>query len=341
MPRGTGATGERAHPVLTRRALLAGLGGLALASPRVHARETGVLTAADVHVDGYPTVEAVRFISRALEQATGGALRVRLYHAGQLGRESDTINLARFGALDFTRVHVGALNNMFPATRVLALPYVFDSVAHMRRAHDGAPGRAVLDAFAARGLVGLAIYDAGARCFYNARRAIATPADLRGLKIRVPPSDIFMELVRAFGANPTPLAFGETYSALETGLIDGAENNWLTYQTSRQFEAARHWAQSEHSYAPDILLMSATRFASLTPQQRETLKAAAAESVPYMRGLWDQREDKARAEVLAAGTRVTEVEREAFRRAARPVLERHLRDTDLAALHREIQALSG
>lgn len=329
--------------MLNRRHLLGGVAGLLAAGAwrPAWARESGVLTAADVHVDGYPTVEAVRFISRRLEHETGGELRVRLYHAGQLGRENDTINLARFGVLDLVRVHVGALNNMFPATRVLALPYVFESVAHLRRAHDGAPGRAVLEAFARRGLVGLALYDAGARCFYNARRAVHTPSDLRGLKIRVPPSDIFMALARALGANPTPLAFGETYSALETGLIDGAENNWLTYHTSRQFEAAPHWAQTEHSYAPDVLLMSALRHAALTPRQQELMRVAAADSVPFMRALWDQREQAARAAVLAAGTRVSAVDRDAFRRAAQPVLEHHLHDAGLAQLYRGIQALTG
>jgi len=325
--------------VIRRRALLAGAAALAV-SRAARAAPQQALTAADVHVDGYPTVMAVRRIGEILERETGGRLGTRVYHAGQLGREGDTVNLARFGALDITRVNMAALNNMFPATRILSLPYVFDSVAHLRRALDGEPGRAILRDFERRDLVGLAFYDAGARCFYNARHPVRTPADLAGLKIRVPPSDIFMDLVRTLGANPTPLAFGEVFSALQTGLIDGAENNWQTFHTSRQFEVAHHWSQTEHSYSPEALLMSRARFDALAPPDRELLRAAAAESVPYMRELWDLSEVRSRDTVLAAGTRVAEVDLDAFRLAAAPVLRRHLDEPGLRALHDGIRALA-
>lgn len=325
--------------MIRRRALLAAAAALVVArTGRAAPRQA--LTAADVHVDGYPTVMAVRRIGEILERETGGRLGTRVYHAGQLGREGDTVNLARFGALDITRVNMAALNNMFPATRILSLPYVFDSVAHLRRALDGEPGRAILRDFERRDLVGLAFYDAGARCFYNARHPVRAPADLAGLKTRVPPSDIFMDLVRTLGANPTPLAFGEVFSALQTGLIDGAENNWQTYHTSRQFEVAHDWSQTEHSYSPEALLMSRTRFDALAPPDRELLRAAAAESVPYMRELWDQSEIRSRDTALAAGTRVAEVDLDAFRVAARPVLERHLDEPGLRALHDGIRALA-
>lgn len=325
--------------MIRRRALLAGAAALAV-SRAARAAPQQALTAADVHVDGYPTVMAVRRIGEILERETGGRLGTRVYHAGQLGREGDTVNLARFGALDITRVNMAALNNMFPATRILSLPYVFDSVAHLRRALDGEPGRAILRDFERRDLVGLAFYDAGARCFYNARHPVRTPADLAGLKIRVPPSDIFMDLVRTLGANPTPLAFGEVFSALQTGLIDGAENNWQTFHTSRQFEVAHHWSQTEHSYSPEALLMSRARFDALAPPDRELLRAAAAESVPYMRELWDLSEVRSRDTVLAAGTRVAEVDLDAFRLAAAPVLRRHLDEPGLRALHDGIRALA-
>jgi len=325
--------------MLSRRALLAGGAALALARNAGAAPAT-VLTAADVHVDGYPTVMAVRRIGEILERETGGRLGTRVYHAGQLGREGDTVSLARFGALDLTRVNMAALNNMFPATRILSLPYVFDSVAHLRRALDGAPGREILQSFERKDLVGLAYYDAGARCFYNARRPVRVPADLAGLKIRVPPSDIFMDLVRTLGANPTPLAFGEVFSALQTGLIDGAENNWQTFHTSRQFEVAHEWSQTEHSYSPEALLMSRRRYDALAPADQELLRRAAAESVPYMRELWDQSEIRSRETVLAAGTRIAEVDRAAFRAAAQPVLDRHLDEPGLRALHDGIRALA-
>jgi len=328
--------------MLTRRDLLTGSAALAcsVAVARSYAAGAAVLTAADVHIDGYPTVEAVRWMGRVIDDATQGRLQIRMYHSGQLGRETDTINLARFGALDITRVNVAALNNAFPLTDVLALPYVFDSTAHMRRCLDGVVGRAILQGFEARGLVGLAFYDSGVRCFYNHVRPIVQPADLVGLKIRVPPSDIFVQLVRALGANPTPLSYGEVFSALQTHLIDGAENNWPTFLTSRQFEVARFWAQSEHSFAPEVLLMSQQRFTSLPPRDREVLLDAAARSVPVMRELWDRNEAEARATVEKAGVRVTEVDRKAFGSAAAPVLAEYLKDPQVMRLHRDIRALA-
>jgi tripartite ATP-independent transporter DctP family solute receptor len=292
-----------------------------------------VLTAADVHVNGYPTVEAVRWMGETLASQTQGRLAIRIYHSGQLGRETDAINLARFGALDIARVNVAALNNAFPLTDVLALPYVFESVAHMRRALDGATGREILRGFEARGLKGLAFYDSGMRCFYNHRRPVVQPSDLRGLKIRVPPSDIFVGLVRALGANPTPLSYGEVFSALQTHLIDGAENNWTTFHTSRQFEVARHWSQSMHSFSPEVLLMSKRNFEKLSSADRELMMDVAARSVPYMRERWDQREAESRAAVEKAGVQVTEVDRVAFQRAVAPWMESYLRDADLRRLY--------
>ena len=322
--------------MLTRRAFLgaslAAAGGAALGAAPQRA-----LTATDVHTPGYPTVEALRFIGETLERETQGRLALRLYHSGQLGRESDAIDLARFGALDIVRVNVGALNNPFPATQVLALPYVFDSTAHMRRAIDGDVGQAIRDAFAARDLVGLAIYDAGQRCFYNTKRAIQVPADLHGLKIRVPPSDIFMELVRALGANPTPLPYGEAYSALQTHLIDGAENNWQSFHTTRQFEVARHWSQTGHSFAPDALLLSRRTYDALAPDDRDRLVDIALRSVTHMRGLWDSSEAASRRFVLEHGVVANEVDRDAFVRAAAPVLERRRGDALVDKLYRGIR----
>jgi tripartite ATP-independent transporter DctP family solute receptor len=327
--------------MIDRRRVIQGLAGAALASREAFAATRGadgLLTAADVHVDGYPTVEAVRWIGRVLEAQTGGRLHIRVYHSGQLGREGDAVNLARFGALDIARVNVAALNNAFELTDILALPYVFDSVAHMRHCLDGAVGREILRGFEARGLVGLAFYDSGVRCFYNHVRPIATPADLAGLKIRVPPSDIFVGLIRMLGANPTPLSFGEVFSSLQTHLIDGAENNWPTFYTSRQFEVARYWSQTQHSFAPEVLLMSKRRLDAMSPGDRALMLDAAAKSVPYMRELWDRREAESRAAVEKAGVQVNEVDRQAFRRAAAPLLTQYLANPDLNRLHRAIRA---
>jgi tripartite ATP-independent transporter DctP family solute receptor len=299
-----------------------------------------LLTATDVHVQNYPTVAAVRWIGEQLQQRTGGELGIRLYAAGQLGRESEAIDMARFGAIDITRVYSGALNNAFPLTQALCLPYVFDSVAHMRRAMDQGVGSAVLSGFDVRELVGLAIYDSGARSFYNTRRPIVAPADLAGLKIRVPVSDIFIRMLRQFGANPTPLALGEVFPGLETHMIDGAENNIRSFHSNRHFESARFWSDSSHSYAPDVLLISRASLDALAPPERELLLELAGESVAVMRRLWDESESAARAAVRAAGVQFNDVDVPAFRAAAQPLLDAYRRDPQIDALYRRIRELA-
>ena len=296
-----------------------------------------LFTATDVHVRDYPTVQAVNWIGETLERETNGRLRLRMFHGGQLGRESEAIDMARFGVIDITRVYSGALNNAFPLTQAVCLPYVFDSVAHLRHTLDGDVGAEVLRGFQTRDLVGLAIYDSGARCFYNTRRALRTPADLHGLKIRVPASDIFIRLIRLLGANPTPLSLGEAFSALETHLIDGAENNIRSFHSSRHFEAAGHWSKTEHSYAPDVLLISRKSFDTLSPADRQLLIETARESVTVMRKLWDESENTARQAVIDYGVEMNDVDLPAFRRVAEPLLAEYRRDPAIDSLYRRIR----
>ncbi|ATD68502.1 C4-dicarboxylate ABC transporter [Luteimonas chenhongjianii] len=328
----------------TRRAFLAGLGA-ACAAPLLPSAlraddAATVLTATDVHVSNYPTVEAVRWIGEVLERETGGRVRLRQYHSGQLGREAEAIDMARFGAIDMTRVYSGALNNAFPLTTALCLPYAFDSVAHMRHALDSGVAQTVLDGFGSRDLVGLAVYDSGARCFYNTRHPIVTPKDLQGLKLRVASSDMFIELVRLLGANPTPMSLGDTFSGMETHMIDGAENNMRSFHSSRHFEAARYWSQSEHSYAPDILLISRRSLDALRPSDRDLLIDTARASVSQMRRLWDESEGAARQQVAEYGIELNEVDMDAFRSAAQPIRERYLRQPELQTLYRRIRDLA-
>jgi tripartite ATP-independent transporter DctP family solute receptor len=327
--------------MLTRRdALLLCAGGALAATRPLAAMPDRLLNAADVHVSGYPTVEAVRWIGERLAAATGGELGIRVYHSGQLGREHDTVEMARFGAIDLTRVNFAALTNAFPLTGVAALPYVFDSVEHMRRAIDGEPGQRILEDFARRDLVGLAIYDSGVRCVYNVRRPIHRPADLAGLKIRVPPSDIFIEIGRALGANPTPLPFGEVYSSLQTHLIDGAENNIRSFHSSRQFEVARYWSETLHSYSPEALLLSRRTFDRLGARERDLLLDLARESVPVMRALWDEAEATSRRFVTDAGVQLNDVELVEFQQATAPMVQSRLRTPPLQRLYDDIRGMA-
>lgn len=335
--------------MITRRGFLtAGLGTLAAVTVGACSRGTSaagsstangshVLTASDVHVADYPTVAAVEWIGKELEKQTHGRLRLRMYHSGQLGRESENIDMARFGVIDFTRVYSGALNNAYPLTRILCLPYVFDSVAHMRRALDGGVADAVLHGFESRGLVGMAIYDSGTRNFYNTKHPIVEPKDLHGMKLRVARSDIFLKLIRLFGANPTPMSLGETFSALETHMIDGAENNIMSFQSSRHYEAAHYWSETAHSYAPDILLMSQRNLEALKPADRELLVDLGRRSVTVMRQLWDANAKKALQTVLAHGVQANAVDMPAFRKAADPLLREYLKQPDIAELYRRIR----
>jgi tripartite ATP-independent transporter DctP family solute receptor len=333
---------------LTRRTLTRGaLGltavsasGLAACGSRQGAGGRTILSAVDVHPVDFPTVTAVKWIGEELGRLTDGRLGIHQFPSGQLGNEDDSIGMARFQAVDLCRVAVAALNNAFPETRLLALPYVFRSVPHVRAVVDGEIGTELLNVFEGRDLIGLAYYDAAPRCFYNVRHPVTEPGQMRGLKMRAPQSDIFLDSIRAMGANPTPLTFGAVFSSLQTHLIDGAENNWPAYQSSRQFEVAQFWSQTEHSFSPDALLMSKASFDALTPADRELVRDVARRSVQVMRLDWDRREAEARAAVIAAGVQVAEVDKAAFAATVRPVLDKYLAEPRLRALHERIVAVA-
>jgi TRAP-type C4-dicarboxylate transport system substrate-binding protein len=173
---------------------------------------------------------------------------------------------------------------------------------------------------------------------YNARHPIHTPADMRGLKVRVPRADIFIQTLEAMGANPTPIPFGEVFTGLQTHLIDAAENNWATFQSTRQYEVARYWSQTDHCAAPEALLMSKARFDAFSRADQDLIRAKARESVPVMRALWDEKQATARQTVLAAGVEANDADIEAFRRAVAPVKQRFLADANIAATVRRIEA---
>lgn len=326
--------------MLTRRSLglLAGGAAVTACTPRAATGAGRVFSEAEVHPEGHPTANAVKWMGEELARLTDGRLSINQFISGQLGAEDDSIGLARFGAVDMCRVAVAALNNAFPETRLLALPYVFRDVAHMRAVVDGDVGHDLLNVFAHRGLVGLAYYDAAPRCLYNVRHPVEEPGQLRGLKIRAPNSDIFLEMLSVMGANPTPLSFGAIFSSLQTHLIDGAENNWPSYQSSRQYEVAQYWSDSQHCFSPDALLMSKDAFDALTPADRELLLDVARRSVDVQRIDWDARSAQAQAETTAAGVQISAVDRPAFEATVRPLLERYLRDPVLRGLYERAAA---
>lgn len=325
--------------MLTRRQLLLSPIALAACGGQDGAPDRP-LFAADTHPDEYPTVQALHEINRILKERTAGEMGVRVYSGGQLGAEKDTLEITIFGGIDLNRVNLAPLNSIVPETVVLALPFLFRSIPHLRQSLDGSPGKRILDAMLPHGLKGLCYYDSGARSFYNTRRAIRTPADLAGMKIRVQNSDIYVSMVQALGANPTPIPYGEVYQALVQGVVDGAENNWPSYESSRHFEAARHYSLTQHVMAPEVLVASRRTWDGLTADQQEALQAAADESVIYMRKLWDLRVSASRQRVLADGIELVEdVDHDGFSGLMRPVWERYLVTPELRALAGDIQKI--
>ena len=294
---------------------------------------------AEVHPADYPTTQAVTYMGKLLGEQSRGRLGVKVFPSGALGTEKDNVEQLRLGALDMMRINVGPLNAVVPETLVTVLPFVFRSTEHMRKVLDGPIGDEILASMGSQGLVGLAFYDSGARSFYSAKKPIRTLADMKGLKIRVQQSDLFVAMIEALGANPTPMPYGEVYTALKTGIVDAAENNWPSYESSRHFEAAKYYTQTEHSLAPEVLVFSKKIWDTLAPADQAMIRKVAKESVPYMRKLWDEREVKSRKVVEAAGTQVIPIaNKQEFIDAMRPVYAKFASDPKLADLVKRIQA---
>lgn len=279
----------------------------------------------DHHPSDYPTVLAVDYMAKLLREETDGRLDIRIYAGGQLGSERDTLEITTFGGLDLNRVNFAPLNAIEPMTVVPSLPFLFRSQAHLHRVLDGEEGEAILASLEKHNLIGLCYYDSGERSFYNTRRPIRTPEDMRGMKIRVQNSDLYVAMIRALGADATPMSLGEVYQSLVQGVIDGAENNWPSYESGRHFEAAPYYSLTRHVMAPEALVMSKSRWDKLPESDRALVKSAAKRSVPYMRGLWNERVEAAKAKLATTSVEVNEVDDlSAFQDLMRPVWDRFI-----------------
>ncbi len=308
----------------------------ALMSMGAHAVE---FRSSDIHPDDYPTVQAVRHMGEELNKLSGGKHSIKVFAKSALGGEKDTIEQTKLGALAMTRVNVAPMNNICPATMVPTMPFLFRSTEHMRKVLDGAIGEEILKDCEAQGFVGLAFYDSGARSIYTVKKPIKTLADAKGLKVRVQQSDLWVSLLEAMGANATPMPYGEVYTALKTGLVDAAENNYPSYESSRHFEVAKYYNKTEHSMAPEILLFSKKVWDGLSPEDQKNIRAAAKESVTYMRKLWDEREAKSLAIVKAGGAEILDVDKASFQAAMKPVYDKFLKDPKLQDMVKRINAV--
>jgi tripartite ATP-independent transporter DctP family solute receptor len=291
----------------------------------------------DIHPDGYPTVDAVKYMGTVLAKLSNGKHSIKVFNNSALGAEKDTIEQAKIGAVAMTRVNIAPMNNICPTTVVPTMPFLFHSKEHMRHVLDGPIGEEILKSCEAQGFIGLAFYDSGARSIY-AKKPVKTVADVKGMKIRVQQSDLWVALVGAMGGNATPMPAGEVYTALKTGLIDAAENNIPSYDGFKHFEVVKFYSRTEHSMAPEMLLMSKMVFDKLPKAEQDMIRAAAKESVAFQRKKWDEQEAKSLEVVKAGGAQIVEgIDKASFQAVMGPVYEKFITTPDLKRLVKAVQ----
>jgi len=297
-----------------------------------------VLRVADIHNEEHPAVRAVRYMAEQLDQRTQGRITLKIYSGGSWGSEKEALDQLQSGGLDMTRVMSGALNKTCPSTVVLGLPFVFQSVSHMQRAMDGAPGEEILASLADQGFIGLGFYDGGARSIYS-NKPINSIRDVQGMRLRVlPGSDLWMAVASAMGAKGVPMSLDEIVSGLQTGLIDAAENNIVSYVGFKHHQVFKYFSQTEHSMAPDVLVFSKKTWDMLSPADQEIIRDVGKKSVPIMRRYWSEREDSSRKAAISNGsTFVTNVDKSGFQGVMKPVYTRFVTSEKQKALLRAIQ----
>lgn len=261
---------------------------------------------------GHPVHQAMVVLGDRLRELSGGSLRVDIYPGEQLGSERETLELLQIGSLAMTKSSASVMANFAPSYQVLGLPYLFRGEDHAWQVLEGRIGQELLTSSEPQRLRGLTFYDAGSRSFYTRDRPIHSPADLAGLKIRTQESAVAMTMVGALGGAATPVAWGELYTALQQGVVDGAENNPPSFHLSRHYEVARFYSLDEHTRVPDVLLVSTVVWKTLTAEQQGWLQAAADESARYQRQIWKQAENEALAAVAEAGVEIVRPDKTAF-----------------------------
>ena len=318
---------------------LAGATLLAAALVAGAAAAQTVLRSSDTHPDGYPTVEAVKYFGDLVKERTGGRYSVEVYHSAQLGQEADTIEQVRSGVIDLNRVSMAPWNSLVPLTKIPSLPYLFTSPDHARKVMAGEIGDEIAKGFDEHGVVVIAFYDGGARSFYNSKKAVNTVDDLKGMKYRVIQSDVFVDMVAALGATATPMPYGEVYSSIETGVIDGAENNFPSYESAKHFEVAKFYSLDEHTIVPEVFVMAKTAWDRLSDEDKAIFKQAGKESMEKQWQLWDERVAASRKIVEDAGSQINTPEKQPFIDAMAPVYGKYVNTPELKAFVERIRAV--
>ncbi len=284
----------------------------------------------------HPVHKAMLFMAKRVAEKSEGRMKVEVFPSEQLGTEKECIEALQLGYLAMTKTSSAPMEGFIPKMKIFGVPYLFRDADHFWKVLNGPIGKELLLAGEPKRLRGLCYYDAGARSFYTKNRRIDTPADLAGLKIRVQNSIMSMKMVQAMGGSPTPISFGELYTALDQGVVDGAENNAPSLRTSRHYEVCKYYILDEHTCLPDIVVISTRVWNHMTPEQQTILQEAADESVVYQRKLWDEAEKADLKVVEEAGVTVIRPDKAPFREAVRSVWK-EFEETEIGDLINRIQ----
>lgn len=313
--------------------------GFALASAfvmtTVHARD---LRAAIVHPLDYPASLALKHMGEQLASETKGQFGVKVFGSSTLGSAKDAVEQVRIGAIDMTWISATDFNQMLPETVIPTLPFLFRDIDHFRKVMYGPVGEEILASFDKVGFVALSTYEAGSRSFY-AKKPIRSVSDMKGLKVRVIPSDMWLSVMDALGANATPIPYAELYTALKTGLVDAAENNYPSYETAKHYESAPIYSETQHVMAPEMLVFSKKVWDKLSKEDQLSIRKAAKDSMPYYVKLWTAKMDESKKALIAAGAKFVEqkdIDRKSFVDTQKPVWDKYANTPELKSLLQKI-----
>lgn len=287
----------------------------------------------------HPVHKGMVYMQERLAEKSNNALQIEIYPSQQLGTERQALELLQIGSLAMTKVSGAVMENFAPKIKCLSLPYMFRDREHTYNVQDGEVGRDLLIQSEDFWLRGLGYFDAGQRSFYTKERPINTPEDLNGMKIRVQESVMAMNLVRALGGAPTPISWGELYTALQQGVVDGAENNPPSFVSSRHYEICKYYSLNEHTAVPDLLVIGTVAWNRLSPTEQKWVQEAADEAVAFQRKLWVEAEEEALATVKAAGVLVTRPDKTVFAAKTKSLLDEYNGDPEMFELIQKIQAV--
>lgn len=282
------------------------------------------LRLAENQPDDFPTALGVKEFARLIEEKTDGRYKVEVYTGGQLGDEKSVIEHLQLGSIDLARVNGTPLTEFSDVIGVLSLPFLFETPEQKWDVWQGEVGDDILDSFEGSRFVGLTYYDNGIRSFYNSKRPIRTPEDMKGLKIRVQPSDLAISIIESLGASATPMDYGEVYSSIQTGVIDGGENNLPSYYSSNHYGVAKQFTLGGYQSVPEVVVISEKTWDKLSDEDKVIFKEAAEESVAVQREAWDKMEEKALEAIKEHGNELVELEDiDQWREAVEPVYEKY------------------